>query len=521
MRSRSELRKRVPGASKYALTAIGAAALVTFGANSQQAVQQAPTPLQSNTHAVLISVAVRDSTGQVISDLRRQDFTVTDEGKPRDFRMFPTDDGAPVVHPLGVVVPGVFSNRNVLGESTGRVTTILLDAINTAFTDQASAKAQAIKAVKEITPGDNIAIYSVWMPGGSTSGIPSLSVLQDYTTDKALLIKALQDYTPHLPTGVGAAESGGPFRADNNRQLPAVQRSNPQLQQLQRMNRLDATLETLRLIATHMTGATHRNSIIWITSGYPPVNEENAQMQAALAAINDANIAIYPIDARGLSASANAYINIQTMQAFAEETGGQAYFNRNDIDHEIQEAISDPQSTYLLGFYLSDHDLDGKFHKLKVTVDRPGLTLHYRAGYTASADPNLRRAAAEPIDTQMLSFLDSAAIGIQAQVARENDASRKSLKVSLSLDRNTLGLKAGQQQVNLVEMFAEIDNQGQIVARITQSVRFDMPAPNRDPGYDQTIREQEGATRLRVFVQDKATGRTGSLTIPLADISAN
>ena len=209
------------------------------------------------------------------------------------------------------------------------------------------------------------------------------------------------------------------------------------------------------------------------------------------------------------------------MQAFAEETGRQAYFNRNDIDHEIQEAISDPQSTYLLGFYLSDHDLDGKFHKLKVTVDRPGLTLHYRAGYTASADPNLRRAAAEPIDTQMLSFLDSAAIGIQAQVARENDASRKSLKVSLSLDRNTLGLKAGQQQVNLVEMFAEIDNQGQIVARITQSVRFDMPAPNRDPGYDQTIREQEGATRLRVFVQDKATGRTGSLTIPLADISAN
>ena len=347
------------------------------------------------------------------------------------------------------------------------------------------------------------------------------TVLQDYTTDKALLIKALEDYTPHLPTGVGAAESGGPFRADNNRQLPAVQRSNPQLQQLQRMNRLDATLETLRLIATHMTGATHRNSIIWITSGYPPVNEENAQMQAALAAINDANIAIYPIDARGLSASANAYINIQTMQAFAEETGGQAYFNRNDIDHEIQEAISDPQSTYLLGFYLSDHDLDGKFHKLKVTVDRPGLTLHYRAGYTASADPNLRRAAAEPIDTQMLSFLDSAAIGIQAQVARENDASRKSLKVSLSLDRNTLGLKAGQQQVNLVEMFAEIDNQGQIVARITQSVRFDMPAPNRDPGYDQTIREQEGATRLRVFVQDKATGRTGSLTIPLADISAN
>jgi hypothetical protein len=69
-------------------------------------------------------------------------------------------------------------------------------------------------------------------------------------------------------------------------------------------------------------------------------------------------------------------------------------------------------------------------------------------------------------------------------------------------------------------MFAEIDAQGQTVARITESISFDMPANNRDPGYTRTIPLAPGAQNLKVIVQDKTTGRTGSLTIPLANLAS-
>jgi VWFA-related protein len=483
-----------------------------------QTEEQNSTPIQSETHAVLISVAVRDSSGHAVEDLRKEDFTVTDNGTPREFQLFPSDVASAAPKSAVFLAPGFFSNHYGPLAPAQRVTAILIDAANTPLEDQMAAREQAIEAVENMTPSESIAVYAM---------TTKLDILQGYTMNRDLLLAALRAYTPRMPMLVNPTRPSSPNSAENGamRGIPGNSGQGARAEEqyfLQR--RIATTLAALLDVATHMGGASHRNSIIWITAGFPVDFDTNGQVQSTLDAINDANIALYPIDARGLSGDPKAYVNYLVMQRFAETTGGQAFYNRNDLDNAITEAMVAPQSNYLLGFYLSDSGLDNHFHKLHVTADRPGLTLHYRSGYTAAIDPNTRRNNREPLDAELLDAQDSTAVGIDAQVTRvKGPTGKPQLQIAMSLVRNTLTRpQPGQStKINLSEMFAEIDTQGQTVARITESISFDMPAGNRDPGYRQTVPLTAGAERLKIIVQDKTTGRTGSLTIPLANLAAH
>ena len=77
--------------------------------------------------------------------------------------------------------------------------------------------------------------------------------------------------------------------------------------------------------------------------------------------------------------------NIETMQQFAEATGGVAYYNGNDVAMAVEVAMEDSRFTYVPGFYLNDRDRDRRFHMLRVEVDRPKTVLRYRRGYTPVA----------------------------------------------------------------------------------------------------------------------------------------
>lgn len=482
-------------------------------AQQQQASPQAPPSLVSESHVVLISVAVRDATGQNVQGLSKQDFSVFDNGKPRDFLLFPSDNSS--APPPVVFERNFFSNR--YAAPAPRVTAILLDSMNTPMADQSYARQKAIKALQSIPLDERVAIYSL--------GI-DLKVLQDYTTDRTLLLSALNNFTPGVPLSANpmtsssapnSAEHGGGKSVLANDKGPAVRME----EQYYLQRRIDVTLATLLSIATHITGASHRNSIIWITAGLPLRSDEDGRVRRALDAINDANIALYPIDARGLSLDPHAAIDDLVMQSFADSTGGQAFYNRNDLDVAIQEAMAAPRSTYLLGFYLERADMDGHFHKLRVSVDRPGVSLSYRSGYTAILNPNARKNNKEPLDDELLATQDSAEIGIDARVTRTNSQGKNSLKISLALDRTTLRPPVHDSKVTLSELFAEIGPTGQTVARITESISFEMPPSDRDPGFAQSIPLQDGAEKLKIIIQDKTSGHTGSLTVPLANVGSN
>jgi VWFA-related protein len=119
-----------------------------------------------------------------------------------------------------------------------------------------------------------------------------------------------------------------------------------------------------------------------MTGGFPEVSAYDQIVQRTLDQINASNVAIYPVDVRGLTVG-SGMPNIRTMERFADSTGGEALYNRNDIAAAVEEAIDDSRFTYLLGFYAANDSRDSKFHQLKVQVSRPGAVLHYRQGYAS------------------------------------------------------------------------------------------------------------------------------------------
>jgi hypothetical protein len=156
--------------------------------------------------------------------------------------------------------------------------------------------------------------------------------------------------------------------------------------------------------------------------------------------MNDANVALYAVDARPLPYSTET--NIATMKRFADATGGKAYYHRNDIDQAILEAMEDSQVSYTLGFYLADDEQDGKFHPLKVSVDRRAVELRYRRGYYSGTDPEPGASKkSKPLEAELLSPLDSTAVGIDARVEIAADGAGKKLLVAFVLDPRTVTLK--------------------------------------------------------------------------------
>ncbi|MGZ4790013.1 MAG: VWA domain-containing protein [Terriglobales bacterium] len=143
-----------------------------------------------------------------------------------------------------------------------------------------------------------------------------------------------------------------------------------------------------------------RKSLIWATSSFPMltrIRNASHDMEEAARALNDANVALYAVDARGLVGGFGPIWGItvpglDTMNTLAGLTGGRAFYVDNGLDSLIEEAVEDSELIYTLGFYPSQESQDGDWHKLKVVVGRPGVSVRYREAYFASWCRTMPRA---------------------------------------------------------------------------------------------------------------------------------
>jgi hypothetical protein len=148
----------------------------------------------------------------------------------------------------------------------------------------------------------------------------------------------------------------------------------------------------------------------------------------AIRALNEADVAVYPVDARGITvapvfeanraslgkrsrppkAAAPPDFDYETLESLADGTGGRAFHNINDLNSAIQQAASDARVNYSLAFTPTASALDGSYHRLDVTVTRPDVKLRYRSGYVAARDvavaPSLAEAIANPVDLAGIGF---------------------------------------------------------------------------------------------------------------------
>ena len=134
-----------------------------------------------------------------------------------------------------------------------------------------------------------------------------------------------------------------------------------------------------------------------------------------------ANIAVYPVDLRGLQApdpprgrrGSPPNPPPDVMIRLADETGGRAFYFNNDLAGSMRTAIADSEVSYTLGFYPSENAFDGKFHNLDVKVDRKDVEVRHRTGYFAVKDKAPDEKERKSIMSELLSSpLDASQIGL-------------------------------------------------------------------------------------------------------------
>jgi len=542
----SERLARVAGIASV-LVLVAAAALV-----SQDAPQK--PGIQVHTRLVQVDVIVRDKTGP-IANLTKDDFVLLDQGKPQKIGVFSVESSVSAAQPAQPLPQNTFSDLPQYTASSLRsVTIVLLDNLNTLMGNSsdvnesrprwledlalANAKAHLIEYIKDLDPKDRVAIYGL---------SDTLHVLCDFTSDRDRLLTILQGYNAsgrtdrdlvepgalHLP---GAAE-----RMDSKADAAAEGAAT-----MENRRRSTETMAALQAIASHVANIPGRKNLVWLGSNLPFSGTAIARV------LSRAQIAAYPIDGRGLlswaavpsfegppegisailstqdaPALAPGPTGIDTMKKMAEETGGIAFVNSNDLTGAIRKAIEDSAITYTLGFYVDEASFDGKFHEIKVQVKQPGLNVRYPKGYYALADtPATKDERRSNFLAAIVSPIDSSSIPVEVKVNRVNQPSPDSLTLSGTIDIHDIRLvQTGDMRIGVVDVIIlQQDETGKVLSESTDQLNLRFTEEQYSAmlksgvRFRKTAQPKAGAATLRVLVQDPSTAAIGSLVIPLSQV---
>jgi VWFA-related protein len=395
-----------------------------------------PVPL------VIEDVVVLNSKGKPVRGLKPTDFIVAENGKRVSIRSF--EEHAPSQVPAdSAITPekppelgaNVFTNIPQV-PSSGSLTILLLDALNTPLGDQLFVRQQMLKFAQNLAPGAHVAIFGLGA---------HLSMLQGFTTDPAVLRAALEQKRGQpQPSPLRNEQSrGGPTDLLNDAVSDWLLVNKPSLgmdirgTHMQTMaheatfklrQRVIFTLQSMNQLARYLSVLPGHKNLIWFSTAFPlnltpndmlaDPYREIADFREAVRATADllarSRVAVYPVDARGIFEDPaakvvnrwlevhdarvadqlskhleadQAYAEHDTMEQVATATGGQAFFNTNDLRGVVDEVINYGENYYTLTYSPPTQKFDGKYRKISVWPGDPNLHVYYRAGYFAD-DPN-------------------------------------------------------------------------------------------------------------------------------------
>jgi VWFA-related protein len=549
-------------------------ALAAAGYSQQnKSPEQKEAVLRTTARLVQVSAIVLDRNGAPIVDLTPDDFVISDGGQPQRIAVFHRAAAPAAATAAKAAAAGVYSNRTPQGaEAPGSATVILLDGLNTRTEDQAYAREQVMKFLETLRPPDRVALYGLGY---------RLHVLHDFTSDPARLRYLLARYRGHTagllaPSALEKESTYGSLDPDPAIQAEIEEWLRTATQRIDNMlieQRVLTTLEALESIAHRVAAFPGRKNLVWVSSSFPfsfgmddlpgrgQLSVERRQffreMERASRAMSHANLAIYPLDARGLvGAFSDPNFNApgtyrgarrtfgggqegptnpvttlgsigegqETMKSLADRTGGQAFLNNNDLQAAVRQVLDTSRVTYELGFYPTHNKWDGKFREIKVQVRRPGAQVQARRGYYAYADAALdaktRKAA---LRAAMESPLESTALSVTAHLDPIPGAEPGTWNVRVEVvpEEMLLGregdLWTSAVGLTLVQKLPE----GRSVVSLSQVLELKFEQPTYDKmmadglSLTKKIKLEPDAYELRVLVQDATGGQIGSVSVPL------
>lgn len=432
------MRIRIPVAVLLAALGAAAAAAQQPQTPPPAAPQEPPAvTFRVEVNYVEVDAVVTDAEGRVVTDLTQADFDVLEDGRPQKVTAFSLVNLSieRPVRPLfagGPIEPDV--GANTIGE--GRIYMIVLDDLHTNFTSTPRVK-RFLRDFIERDFGVNDLAAVVYTSGRAIAG-------QEFTSNRRLLLEAIDRFSGRRLRSEALEINDA---LNTTLRDPSDERSLRLLDPLEaeRAYQARSMLTSVRDLAAFMEGIRgRRKSMLLISEGvsydiYDVFNNTSAgfilqQANDAVAAATRANVAIYAIDPRGLSAFEEAIeaagtpadvtpsqfsvtgrlqdalrLSQQSLQVLANETGGFAAINRNDFASAFERVVRENSSYYVLGYYPTNDRRDGRFRRIEVRVKRPGLQVRSRRGYVAPRGraPNRPPAPANPLNAATGAALNS------------------------------------------------------------------------------------------------------------------
>jgi VWFA-related protein len=345
-------------------------------------------------------------------------------------------------------------------------------------------------------------------------------------------------------------------------------------------DRVVFTLQAMRGLARAVSGYPGRKNLVWLSGSFPvqiepdpastdPFRNERGfedQIRATDSLLATSRVAVYPVDVRGLQSQGidistaaaenqimtnvspegghgvvatspsvlGATITAQsvalsndraTMKTIAEQTGGEAFVNTNDLRRVINRSLDDGSTYYTLAYTPPKQDDSGGYHRVVVKIPNKGLKLAYRRGYysippvteSGTAGTAALRAALQPGMPPATSMLLTASIELP-------DAARKDVKLNYVIDSNGVDfadVPDGKKRAQLDCMVIAFDSSGKEVAHASDTLDATVPlnayAAIQKYGLPahQLLSLPPGNYNLRIGVMDRTTQQIGTVDAPL------
>jgi len=392
------------------------------------------------SNLVNIDVIVKDKKGKYVSDLKPEDFVITENGQPQKIEFFDAPLSKTETHkPNDTAAPATTTTTSTSPTAPRHYVSLVLDSQTTGLTNLKQLREGAIKYVREqVTDADAVAILSV------TNG---LQMLQPFTQDKAKLIATLEnlggtsgarnseirevnesianlrDYINNSSsTGDITTAAGGSAQA-------SVMIAQTVLQQFIRMRtalsvqQARPVLAALAAIAEGLRRIPGKKTLVLFSQGFVTPAVLDWQVQSTIDIANRANVAVYIIDSAGLRGAAAGTNSVapasplsgvsaiasqeqrirgvggetvfdtvrqegqnreyDILYRISDDTGGKFLKGNNDIGKGLERINEEIQARYTLAYRSSNQNFDGTFRKVKIEVQRPDTQVMSRSGYYA------------------------------------------------------------------------------------------------------------------------------------------
>jgi VWFA-related protein len=567
--------------------------------------QESPAVLKVTTRLITVDVVARNHHGDAVRDLKSSDFQIIEQAGSHkaqeqiaSFRLL--DRGmakAADSEKAALQLPaGVYANLVTNKSLSVPPTILLLDGLNTDPTAQVQVRQKMVHLLASAPSNVPMAVFLLGR---------ELRMLQNFTGDARLLRAAAEravtmeasnmqdkdfrdDTLSHsslleemagaegqsdIPGGPpGVAPGGQGAGGGSSATMPAMRAL--ELQQFEREQyaesmdiRVKLTLNALLAIARHVSGYPGRKNLIWISSTFPlaimpdanvkmvaqfsGIRNYSDDLTAVASSLTDAQIAVYPVDPRGMDtqqvfnpesrgkmnpfsegATLDRESNLrfssqQAMRDLADQTGGKVCLNNNDLSECVKRAVDDSSSYYELTYYPTDKNWHGEFRRISVKTTRPGVQLSFRAGYFArDSDATISAKDAKDTDTRVSQaacndFLTATSILVEASALPPDHPGQT--KYFLVIDPNALsfgqpeggvrnvqielatcmfnarGLPLQYNRQSIGQKFSEAEYQSAITRGVSHTISF-VPKPE--------------TARVRLLVCDTRTGMIGSVDLP-------